>query len=52
VGYNGYLGGKVVFDHGLGTAPVQRHAPTTTSLRMTLPEPPSSLQGRPVARAG
>ena len=25
-GYNGYLGGKMVFDHGLGTAPVQRHA--------------------------
>ncbi|HVN77126.1 MAG TPA: DUF2231 domain-containing protein, partial [Thermoanaerobaculaceae bacterium] len=24
VGYNGYLGGKMVFDHGLGTAPVQR----------------------------
>jgi len=27
VGYNGYLGGKMVFDHGLGTAPVQRQAP-------------------------
>jgi len=26
VGYNGYLGGKMVFDHGLGTAPVQRRA--------------------------
>jgi len=24
VGYNGYLGGKMVFEHGLGTAPVQR----------------------------
>lgn len=24
VGYNGYLGGKMVFDHGVGTAPVQR----------------------------
>ena len=27
VGYNGYLGGKMVFDHGVGTAPVQRQAP-------------------------
>jgi uncharacterized membrane protein len=26
VGYNGYLGGKMVFDHGVGTAPVQRGA--------------------------
>ncbi|OYW01282.1 MAG: hypothetical protein B7Z61_12640 [Acidobacteria bacterium 37-71-11] len=26
VGYNGYLGGKMVFDHGVGTAPVQRSA--------------------------
>ena len=25
VGYNGYLGGRMVFDHGVGTAPVQRH---------------------------
>jgi len=24
VGYNGYLGGTMVFEHGLGTAPVQR----------------------------
>jgi uncharacterized membrane protein len=24
VGYNGYLGGKLVFDHGVGTAPMQR----------------------------
>ncbi len=24
VGYNGYLGGEMVFRHGLGTAPVQR----------------------------
>jgi len=24
VGYNGYLGGRMVFEHGLGTAPVQR----------------------------
>ncbi len=32
VGYNGYLGGKMVFDHGLGTAPVQRHAPARTGL--------------------
>jgi uncharacterized membrane protein len=28
VGYNGYLGGKMVFDHGLGTAPVQRSVAT------------------------
>ncbi len=26
VGYNGYLGGRMVFEHGLGTAPVQRGA--------------------------
>jgi uncharacterized membrane protein len=24
VSYNGYLGGKMVYDHGVGTAPVQR----------------------------
>ena len=24
VGYNGYLGGRMVFEHGVGTAPVQR----------------------------
>ncbi|MBZ5587701.1 MAG: DUF2231 domain-containing protein [Acidobacteriia bacterium] len=29
VGYNGYLGGKMVFDHGLGTAPVQRRSAPT-----------------------
>ena len=23
-GYNGYMGGRMVFDHGVGTAPVQR----------------------------
>jgi uncharacterized membrane protein len=28
VAYNGYLGGKMVFDHGLGTAPVQRQVAT------------------------
>lgn len=35
VGYNGYLGGRMVFDHGLGTAPVQRQtarAPATGSM--------------------
>ena len=32
VGYNGYLGGKMVFDHGLGTAPVQRQAPAKAQL--------------------
>jgi len=32
VAYNGYLGGKMVFDHGLGTAPVQRQAPPRTGL--------------------
>ena len=25
VGYNGYLGGRMVFDHGVGTAPVEQH---------------------------
>jgi uncharacterized membrane protein len=52
VGYNGYLGGKMVFDHGLGTAPVQRQAPARANLHMTRPEPPSGLQGRPLVRAG
>ncbi len=28
-GYNGYLGGKMVFDHGVGTAPVQRSSAQT-----------------------
>ncbi len=32
VAYNGYLGGKMVFDHGLGPAPVQRQAPARTGL--------------------
>ena len=27
VGYQGYLGGELVFRHGVGTAPVQRSAP-------------------------
>ncbi len=27
VAYNGHLGGRMVFDHGVGTAPVQRSAP-------------------------
>jgi uncharacterized membrane protein len=31
VGYNGWLGGKVVFDHGVGTAPVQRGSASSTS---------------------
>ena len=52
VGYNGYLGGKMVFDHGLGTAPVQRHAPTRASLRMPLPEPRSILPRQSAVRAG
>jgi uncharacterized membrane protein len=38
VGYNGYLGGKMVFDHGLGTAPVQQQTPPKAGL--TLPPPP------------
>jgi uncharacterized membrane protein len=38
VGYNGYLGGKMVFEHGLGTAPVQRQAPTKARLEPILPE--------------
>lgn len=28
VGYNGWLGGRMVFDHGVGTAPVQHGSPT------------------------
>jgi uncharacterized membrane protein len=52
VGYNGYLGGKMVFDHGLGTAPVQRQAPTRASLRMPLPEPRSILPRQSAVRAG
>ena len=28
VGYQGYLGGELVFRHGLGTAPVQRQLPS------------------------
>jgi len=31
VGYNGYLGGKMVFDHGLGTGPVQRGSTSPAS---------------------
>lgn len=31
VGYNGYLGGKMVFDHGVGTAPVQRSTSHSSS---------------------
>jgi uncharacterized membrane protein len=27
VAYNGHLGGRLVFDHGVGTAPMQRAAP-------------------------
>ena len=34
VGYNGYLGGKMVFDHGVGTAPVQRQAPVKGELAL------------------
>jgi uncharacterized membrane protein len=30
VGYNGWLGGRIVFDHGVGTAPVQRAPAATT----------------------
>ena len=26
VGWNGHLGGELVFDHGVGTTPVQQHA--------------------------
>ena len=52
VGYNGYLGGKMVFDHGLGTAPVQRQAPTKAGLRPAPPEMPPDSQGPGVSRAG
>jgi uncharacterized membrane protein len=52
VGYNGYLGGKMVFDHGLGTAPVQRQAPAEAGLRPAPPEMPPDSQGPGVSRAG
>jgi uncharacterized membrane protein len=42
VGYNGYLGGKMVFDHGLGTAPVQRQAPVKGDL---MPPSPGVARG-------
>jgi uncharacterized membrane protein len=44
VGFNGYLGGRMVFDHGLGTVPVQRQGarapapPSTTGLPATVPK--------------
>jgi uncharacterized membrane protein len=34
VSYNGYLGGRMVFDHGLGTGPVQRGAPAKAELHL------------------
>jgi uncharacterized membrane protein len=52
VGYNGYLGGKMVFDHGLGTAPVQRQAPTKVRLDLTLPELPPGCRGLAGSRPG
>jgi uncharacterized membrane protein len=51
VSYNGYLGGKMVFDHGLGTGPVQREAPAKTSLNVFLPVALHDLE-RPPSRAG
>jgi uncharacterized membrane protein len=51
VGYNGYLGGKMVFDHGLGTAPVQQQVPPKVSV--TMPFPPAAADARSGAvRAG
>jgi uncharacterized membrane protein len=52
VGYNGYLGGKMVFEHGLGTAPVQRQTPTKARLELTLPEFPPGSRGLEGSRAG
>jgi uncharacterized membrane protein len=46
VGYNGYLGGKMVFDHGLGTAPVQRQAPAKAQLAPHLPGGPPGSPSR------
>jgi uncharacterized membrane protein len=42
-GYNGYLGGKMVFDHGLGTAPVQQQTPPRAGLAP--PAPPHAGAG-------
>ncbi len=41
VGYNGYLGGEMVFRHGLGTAPVQR------GLVRPVASPPSDVSPTP-----
>jgi uncharacterized membrane protein len=51
VSYNGYLGGKMVFDHGLGTGPVQRETPAKVSLNVSLPVALHDLE-RPTSRAG
>jgi uncharacterized membrane protein len=51
VAYNGYLGGKMVFDHGLGTGPVQRQVPAKASLNVFFPETTPGLE-RLVSRAG
>ncbi len=45
VGYNGYLGGKMVFDHGLGTAPVQRAPVKGGSLVPSAPLPRGERPG-------
>jgi len=51
VGYNAYLGGKMVFDHGLGTAPVQHQTPPKAGL--ALPVAPVLPDAAPDAvRAG
>ena len=52
VGYNGYLGGKMVFDHGLGTAPVQRQAPAKAMLGLQPPGPAPGCDGAVTFRSG
>jgi len=49
VGYNGYLGGKMVFDHGLGTAPVQR---STAPARVGGGSGPATMPGEGPQRGG
>jgi uncharacterized membrane protein len=50
VGYNGYLGGKMVFDHGLGTAPVQNRLPPKAGAVTPVPARPPG--GPAASRAG
>ena len=51
VGYNGYLGGRMVFDHGLGTAPVQRQVPPKVGMTELTPPATPGLRSHD-ARSG